>query len=156
MAKPTVYLDSTVPSFYHDDRESIRYLCETTRRWWDAESRFYDVCLSVETLAELGRGEYSQKADVLEFAGKITVLAPAPEIGDISAVYLEHHLMPEEEGGDAVHLAYASFYRVDFLLTWNCRHLANANKKRHIRIMNTRMNLFTPEITTPLELFMEE
>ena len=63
--------------------------------------------------------------------------------------------MPMEEGGDAVHLAYASFYRMDFLLTWNCNHLANANKKTHIHIINARMDLFTPEIITPLELFLE-
>ena len=44
---------------------------------------------------------------------------------------------------------------IDFLLTWNCNHLANANKRQHIRIVNTRLNLATPEITTPLELFSE-
>jgi hypothetical protein len=44
---------------------------------------------------------------------------------------------------------------MDFLLTWNCQHLANANKKQHIRIINTRLNLLTPELITPLELFTE-
>ncbi len=53
------------------------------------------------------------------------------------------------------HLAYASYYKIDFLLTWNCNHLANANKKQHIRIINTRLNLPTPETITPLELFTE-
>ena len=57
--------------------------------------------------------------------------------------------------GDALHLAYASFFKKDFLLTWNCNHLGNANKKQHIRIINARLNLFTPEIVTPLELFTE-
>jgi len=63
--------------------------------------------------------------------------------------------MPIDEQGDALHLAYASFYKIDFLLTWNCNHLANANKKQHIRIINARLNLFMPEIITPLELFTE-
>ena len=63
--------------------------------------------------------------------------------------------MPKDEMGDALHLAYASFYKIDFLLTWNCNHLANANKKQHIRILNNRLNLFVPEIITPLELFTE-
>jgi hypothetical protein len=58
--------------------------------------------------------------------------------------------------GDAVHLAYASYYKMDFLLTWNCSHLANANKKDHIRRINAMLNLPTPEIITPLELFQEE
>jgi hypothetical protein len=63
--------------------------------------------------------------------------------------------MPRSLTGDAVHLAYASYYKLDFLLTWNCNHLANANKKQHIRIINARMNLPTPEIITALELFTE-
>ena len=52
-------------------------------------------------------------------------------------------------------MVYASFYKIDFLLTWNCNHLANANKRQHIRVINTRLNLLTPEIITPLELFSE-
>jgi len=57
--------------------------------------------------------------------------------------------------GDSLHLAYASLYKIDFLLTWNCNHLANANKKQHIRVINTRLGLFVPEIATPMELFTE-
>lgn len=58
--------------------------------------------------------------------------------------------------GDAIHLAYASFYKIDFLLTWNCNHLANANKRQHIRRINTGLNLSVPEIVTPLELFKKK
>ncbi len=64
--------------------------------------------------------------------------------------------MPQVLKGDAIHLAYASYYKMDFLLTWNCNYLANANKKQHIRLINTRLNLSIPEITTPLELVTEE
>ena len=63
--------------------------------------------------------------------------------------------MPNDIQGDAVHLAYASYYKIDYLLTWNCNHLANANKKQHIKIVNAKLDLFTPELTTPLELFKE-
>ena len=48
-----------------------------------------------------------------------------------------------------------SYYRMDFLLTWNCTHLANANKREHIRIINHRLGLSVPEIVTPLELISE-
>ena len=57
--------------------------------------------------------------------------------------------------GDALHLATASYHKIDYLLTWNCSHLANANKKKHIRRINGRLRLSTPEIITPLEI-MEE
>ena len=70
--------------------------------------------------------------------------------------YLLNHLMPEKYAGDALHLALASMYNIDYLLTWNCNHLANANKRRHIRTINAKLGLTTPEIVTPLELFREE
>ena len=56
-------------------------------------------------------------------------------------------------GGDALHLALASYHKCDFLVTWNCRHLANANKFGHIRRVNTMLGLFVPALVTPLELF---
>jgi len=152
----SVYVDTTIPSFYFDDRESVNYLCDVTRQWWNEESRFYEIYLSTETLAELNAGDYPRKTEILDFARRLNLLSPDPRIGGIAHVYQEHSLMPEEEGGDALHLAYASFYRMDFLLTWNCNHLANANKKAHIRVINARMELFTPEIITPLELFSEQ
>nr|VFJ62906.1 MAG: hypothetical protein BECKDK2373B_GA0170837_111715 [Candidatus Kentron sp. DK]VFJ65924.1 MAG: hypothetical protein BECKDK2373C_GA0170839_11384 [Candidatus Kentron sp. DK] len=45
---------------------------------------------------------------------------------------------------------------MEYLLTWNCNHLANANKRGHIRVINGRLGLTTPEIITPLQLFKEE
>jgi hypothetical protein len=60
--------------------------------------------------------------------------------------------MPADPTGDALHLALASHHKCDFLLTWNCLHLANANKFGHIRRINTMLGLFTPTIVTPLEL----
>jgi hypothetical protein len=51
--------------------------------------------------------------------------------------------------------AIASYHKMDYLLTWNCNHLANANKKKHLRRLNERLRLNTPEIITPLELMDE-
>jgi len=70
----------------------------------------------------------------------------------IHDVYLANHLMPRERLGDALHLALASYHKCDFLLTWNCTHIANANKFEHIRIINTRLGLFVPALVTPMEL----
>ena len=60
--------------------------------------------------------------------------------------------MPADPAGDALHLALASFYKCDFLVTWNCLHLANANKFGHIRRVNTILGLIVPNLVTPLEL----
>lgn len=154
--KKSVYLDSTIPSYYFDERESLKYPCDITRKWWKEESRSFDIFISLETLAEVNRGNYPKKEKIIEFVSRIEQLAPSEQIKQIVDYYIEHTLMPKDAQGDAVHLAYTSFYKIDFLLTWNCNHLANANKKQHIRIINARLNLFTPEIITPLELFAEK
>jgi len=74
------------------------------------------------------------------------------EIVEIVQTYIQHHVMPQDPVGDALHLALASYHKCDFLLTWNCRHLANANKFGHIRRVNALMGLYVPALVTPLEL----
>jgi hypothetical protein len=63
--------------------------------------------------------------------------------------------MPQDPLGDALHLALASFFRCDFLLTWNCNRLANANKFNHIKRINALLGLFVPMLVTPLEMLGE-
>lgn len=155
MMKRSVYLDTTIPSYYFDKRESLQYPCEITRKWWNEERQNFNIFISPETIAELSRGDYPEKGKILEFVSQLEPLEPWPEINQIVDYYIENTLMPKDERGDAVHLAYASYYKIDFLLTWNCNHLANANKKQHIKIINVKLDLFTPEIITPLELFTE-
>ena len=58
----------------------------------------------------------------------LTPLAITDEVQAIAAAYIERLLMPSDPTGDALHLALASYYECDFLVTWNCKHLANANK----------------------------
>ena len=69
---------------------------------------------------------------------------------------MSNHLMPKEYGGDAYHLAYASYYGVDFLLTWNCTHLANPNKFKHLAIINKSMELQCPVLCTPEQLLISD
>jgi len=106
-------------------------------------------------LKEVGNPVYPNWEKVATLAEQVQVLEETPEIRGIVKVYLENKLMPADDVGDAAHLAIASFYSVDFLLTWNCIHLANANKMEHIRRINMRLGLLSPELITPEQLFME-
>jgi hypothetical protein len=153
--RPRVYLDSTIPSTYFDERARISDIIETTRRWWDEESRFFEVWISPVVGLEIDDGIYPHKAEIQAFCRKLDVLAPNPTIDAIARTYIENKLMPRKFFGDASHLAYAVFYRCDFLVTWNCNHLANANKRIHLQVINDRLGLPLPQIVTPLELFRE-
>ena len=153
--KKTVYLDSTIPSYLFDKRESIKTYIELTKKWWEEERENYRIVVSGETVAETSRGDHPYRAEIMQLVSQLEMLPYDEQLEQIVQVYIENHLMPQSSTGDGLHLAYASLYKVDFLLTWNCNHLANANKKQHIRVINTRLGLFIPEITTPLELFSE-
>jgi hypothetical protein len=82
---------------------------------------------------------------------KLTLLPVDAPVREIVSTYFKHKLMPADPPFDAFHLALASLYKCDFLLTWNCLHLANANKYGHIRRVNTMLGLYVPTLTTPLE-----
>ncbi len=154
--KEKVYLDSTIPSYYFDQRPSLASFSEITEKWWAEMSGSYDLFVSDAVLQELNAGDYPRKTEILRFTASIPLLPSSGAIEHIVTYYVDNFIMPRPFIGDAMHLAYASYYDINYLLTWNCNHLANANKRKHIQIINTRLGLSTPEIITPLELFQEE
>jgi predicted nucleic acid-binding protein len=151
----SVYLDSTIPSYYFDRREPIRALTDITRKWWDTARAHYRCFISEVTIAELQNGPYPNQDRTVALVRNFKQLEPRDEIVVIAETYVKQFVMPKKTLADALHLAYASFYRIDFLLTWNCEHLANANKDQHIHIVNKRIGLSTPRIVTPMQLFAE-
>ena len=158
MMRKTVYIETTIPSFYFEERPEPEMVSRRnwTRQWWDHHRQFYDIVISEAVIAELEGGDYPNLEDVIDLVCDLPVLAVLDEIEEIVDVYLKNSLMPQDDLGDALHLAIASFYKCDFLLTWNCRHLANANKFHHIKRINEKLDLFTPGLVTPLELLSEE
>ena len=113
--KKSVYLDTTIISFLFDERESIQNLIDITKDWWNTQRNKFNIYLSLETLAELQTGNYPKKGDALKLAESLEVLRRSSEINKIAEIYISNYLMPEELGGDAIHLAYASVYKIDFL-----------------------------------------
>ena len=154
---PRVYLETTIPSFCHEVRTKPEMLARGawTREWWDDHRSDFDLVTSEAVLDELENGEFPQKGDALALLERIPLLDIDEAIADIVAAYIKHHVMPADPAGDALHLAIASHHRCDFLLTWNCQHLANANKFAHIRRINGILGLFVPSLVTPLELLGE-
>ena len=103
-------------------------------------------------LDELAGGIPERSAKRLALVRELPLLAVELPIAEIVQGYIRHKLMPADPGGDALHLALASYHKCDFLVTWNCQHLANANKFGHIRRVNAMLGLFVPALVTPLEL----
>jgi hypothetical protein len=154
MTKPRVYVETTIPSFYHEERTapSIVARREWTQLWWESASERYDLVTSLAVLDELAGGIPERGTKRLALVRDLPLLSVESAIAEIVQAYIRHKLMPADPGGDALHLALASYHKCDFLVTWNCQHLANANKFGHIRRVNAMLGLFVPALVTPLEL----
>ncbi len=158
MTRPKVYLETTIPSFNHETRTEPEIVVRRnwTQHWWDFKRESYDLFTSEAVIQELEAGDYPSKHDALSLLEDIPLLAITEAVAEIVETYIRHSVMPADPAGDALHLALASHYKCDFLLTWNCRHLANANKLQHIRRVNVMLGLFVPNLVTPLEFLEEE
>ena len=154
MAKPRVYIETTIPSFYYNCRSEPEMVARGrwTREWWDDANERYDRLTSEAVLDELSDGEYESQEAFLALLSNLPLLVIGPEVIEIAATYIQHRLMPNDPTGDELHLAVASYHQSEFSLTWNCQHLANANKFGHIRRVNTMLGLYVPTLVTPLEL----
>jgi predicted nucleic acid-binding protein len=154
MGKPRVYVETTIPRFYHETRTAPDIVARRrwTRQWWSGAPERYELVTSSPVLDELAGGPRERIAERLTLVRELPLLAIEPGIGEILQAYIRHKLMPADPAGDALHLALASYHKCDFLVTWNCRNLANANKFEHIRRVNTMLGLFVPILATPLEL----
>jgi predicted nucleic acid-binding protein len=152
--KPLVYIETSIPNFYFEVRPEPEMVARRrwTRLWWDRFSSGYEVVTSEAVVDEIERGAFPQKEKALRFASTIPAIQIHQEMLATVETYVRHHVMPNDPSGDALHLAIASHHKCDFLLTWNCRHLANANKFLHIRQVNMMLGLFCPTMVTPLEL----
>lgn len=155
--KPSVYIETTIPSFYHEIRTDADMIArrDWTRDWWDNCRSNFELFTSDAVIDELERGDFPIKKDAISLLKDIPLLEIDQAIADTVAAYISHQVMPADPAGDALHLAIASNHKCDFILTWNCRHLANANKFAQIRRMNGILGLFVPALVTPLELLGE-
>lgn len=147
-----VYIETTIPSFYftlRTDPESLARM-SWTRRWWSECSGAFKLVTSPAVIGELRRGTQPAVQSRIELLKGIELLDLTEEVEEIVQIYIARLVMPKNPAGDALHLALASFHRVDVLLTWNCRHLANPNKMEHIRLINYELGLPMPMLTTPV------
>jgi predicted nucleic acid-binding protein len=151
----TVYIETTVVSYLVANQS--RHLItagqqQATRDWWTRRRSSFYCMVSQETLAEAARGDTEQAARRLAALAGLPVLPIAAEAELLAADFLRTGALPPSARSDAIHLAVASFVQADYLLTWNCRHLANAQIIRRLEREAARSGWNLPTICTPLEL----
>ena len=110
MPKPRVYVETTIPSFYHEDRTDPGMVArrEWTQLWWEGAAERYELVTSPAVLDELAGGIPERGAQRLALVRNLPLLSMELAIAEIVQGYIRHKLMPADPAGDALHLALAS------------------------------------------------
>lgn len=153
--KPLVYLETTIVSYLTAWRSSHLVTAanqEATRAWWDEVRPNYNICISQVVFQEASSGDLdaaSRRREVLESIQEVEVNDQAREL---AKRLIKGIPLPPHAEIDALHIAVATVHGADYLLTWNCNHIANASLRHRIESVCRSANYEPPIICTPLEL----
>lgn len=155
MPRGTVYIETSVVS-YLTARPTNDLLAaawqKATVDWWETQRSRFDLYTSAVSLEEAGRGDPEAARRRLEAISGIPALVIDDPVVTLSKALLKERAIPARAQDDAVHLAVSAVHGIDYLLTWNCRHLDNAETKPIMRRICHRHEYTMPEICTPQEL----
>lgn len=153
-----VYIETTIPS-YLTSRPSRDIIIaghqQSTRDWWDAERNEYDLYVSQLVIQECREGDATMATQRLELLAGIEVIPILSGVIQLAENLVNAGPLPEKAAADAVHIATAAASGMDYLLTWNLRHIANATMQDAIRDLCKEAGFRPPEICTPEELMGE-
>jgi predicted nucleic acid-binding protein len=128
---------------------------QTTRDWWERRSRF-ELFVSDAVIEEASRGDGGAARRRLELLDGIPVLSVLEKAEALAQSFLSESALPSKAAIDAVHVALAAVHGMDFLVTWNCKHIANAMIRPQLEVLCWRAGYRPPVICTPFELLDEE
>jgi predicted nucleic acid-binding protein len=154
--KPTVYIETTIPSFLTARPSNNLILAgkqEVTRLWWENRKDKYHLCVSQYVLDEASKGDKDAAKKRMEVIEKIELLEIDEEVILLTRVIMNSGLIPAKADTDAGHIAIAARYGIDYLITWNCTHIANAEILSRINYVVFEAGFILPTICTPDELF---
>jgi hypothetical protein len=155
--KPTVYIETTIPSLLTawPSRDLIVAADQqTTRRWWETRRGQFQTFVSEFVLDEAGQGDKEAAAQRLRVLAECELLKATDEVRSLTLALLDAGLIPRKAAADAAHIAVAAVHGMDFLLTWNCRHIANAMIADRVRAVCRERGCKSPIICTPHELML--
>ncbi len=151
MKKETLYLDTSVPSAYFDDRTKERQ--EATITFWRKVLPLYQVYISGITVEELEatKNEFLRR-NFKKLVKGFRILKVNKKIRNLTRIYIEKGIFPERYIDDALHVATASFYNVSYLVSWNFEHLVKVRTRRLVNSVNILEGFSEIEIVSPQEL----
>jgi len=151
----TVYVETSIVSYLRQKPSSqvvtaARQLL--THEWWNDERARYQLVVSQFVIDEASAGDATLAAQRLELLEGIPLLPLDSAIADIADEIMSRAILPESARTDALHIAMVGHHRIQYLLTWNCRHIANARILPRIHAVFNDLSIPIPVICTPEEM----
>lgn len=153
--KPTVYVETTVIG-YLTSRPRVDVVVagrqNTTCHWWKTAADYFDLVASQLVVQECSAGDQQAAEERLEALAGMALLSTTLEAEELSAALIAGNAVPASYPEDALHIALAAVHGVQYLVTWNCRHIANAALRLTIERICRNAGYHPPVICTPEEL----
>jgi predicted nucleic acid-binding protein len=153
-----VYVETTVPSYLTawPSRDLVRAAHQqVTREWW-ARRAAYDLYISELVVRECEAGDAGAAAARLDVLSDLPLLGQSETVAILARDLIIEVPLPEKATADALHIATAAVHGMDYLLTWNCTHIANATLRGRIETVCRHHGFEPPTICTPQELPTED
>ncbi len=153
--KESIYIETSVVSYYvsKPSRDIIVLAHQRiTSEWWPKAVKRFDVYVSKVVIEEAAAGNKESAEHRLNELKGFPYLELTKEVEEIARIYMEKLSIPKKALRDAAHLAVASVHSIDYLVTWNCVHLANGEIIKKLLKINEKLSIKTPVICTPEEL----
>ena len=151
----TVYIETSVIG-YLTARSTKNLIIagnmETTRDWWQNRRNDFFLYISQVVLDEVARGDTEIATKRLEILRDFPLLEVTESVDELASEFMTKSNLPPKASDDAVHIAIATIHRLDYLLTWNCKHIANAQIQRKLIKICFDLDYKLPMICTPYEL----
>lgn len=153
--KEIVYIETTIVSYLVARPSGDLVLSahqQVTREWWENERMKYQCIASEEVVREAMLGDTRMAQARIKVLQELQIVGITAEVEAMAATFMATGALPPTMRPDATHLAAATLSGADYLLTWNCRHLANAHVLRRLQKEAERRGWPLPGVCTPLEL----
>ena len=156
--KPAVYIETSLVS-YLVNRPSRNLIVaaqqQITNEWWDNRRGEFDLYVSQLVIRESSKGDEEEIKKRLDAIKDVLLLELRVEARELANIFMKDKVLPEKAADDALHISVATIYGIDYLLTWNCKHMANAEIQKRLSKICGEQGYALPIICTPYELMGE-
>jgi hypothetical protein len=151
----TVYIETSILGYLtaRPSRDIIVAAnIEITREWWNTRRSDFQLYSSQAVVKETSQGDVAIASQRLEILADLSLLDLNQAVLDLAEKFLERSNLPAKADVDAVHIAVATVHGMDYLLTWNCKHIANAQIQGKLAEISLDFGYELPILCTPYEL----